>query len=141
MSTDPASLVAYGVVVTAFAERHFIKRFEKKCRRAWDVTLDALKAQCAHIEAMLKNNRIPAPIHTTPDNRHWILRHSFAVAGRNESPRGSGNRAILYVDRDEKLVHVLLVYHKADLGDGDETARWYAFVGKNHPEISRLFNL
>jgi ribosome biogenesis GTPase A len=45
------------------------------------------------------------------------------------------------VNRDEKLVHVLLVYHKADLGDGDETARWHTLVKKNHPETSGLFGL
>ncbi|MDR2587765.1 MAG: hypothetical protein LBC23_05855, partial [Coriobacteriales bacterium] len=82
----------YRVVVTPFAERHYLKGFAKKYKRSWDVTLDALKAQCSHIEAMVNNNRIPAPIHATPDNQHWILKHSFAVAGRNESPRSSGNR-------------------------------------------------
>ncbi|MDR2109590.1 MAG: hypothetical protein LBP28_09080 [Coriobacteriales bacterium] len=141
MSTDAGELKNYQVVITAFAERHFIKKFSKKYRRAWDVTLDALKAQSAHIEAMLKNKRIGAPIHATADNQHWILKHSFSVAGRNESPRASGNRAILYVDRDKHQAHIILVYHKSDLGDGDETARWHALVKKGCPELIARFGL
>jgi hypothetical protein len=135
MSFDPALPQAYQVVVTSFAKRHFIKKFEKKYQKAWSVTLDALQAQCAHIETMVKNNRIPAPIHTTADNQHWILKHSFAVAGRNQSPRRSGNRAILYVNRADRVVYLLLVYHKTDLDDGDETAQWHTLIKKHHPDL------
>jgi hypothetical protein len=140
MSSEPASLQAYQVVITPFARRHFIKGFEKKYRKAWDVTLDALQVQCAHIETMIKNNRIPAPIHATADNQHWILKHSFAVAGRNQSPRRSGNRVIIYVDRTEKVVYLLLVYHKTDLGDGDETEQWHTLIRAHHADLIERFN-
>jgi hypothetical protein len=141
MSFDVTPPQAYQMVVTPFAKRHFIKGFEKKYRKAWDVTFDALRTQCAHIETMLKNNRIPTPIHATADNQHWILKHSFAVAGRGQSPRHSGNRAILYVNRIEKVVYLLLVYHKSDLGDGDETAQWHALIRKHHADLIQCFNL
>jgi hypothetical protein len=141
MSIDFASQTMYQVVVTPYAQRHFIKRYEKKYKKSWLVTLDALKAQCSHIESMVWNSRIPSPIHATADNQHWILKHSFAVAGLGESPRGSGNRAILYANREEKLVHLLLVYHKTDLGDGNETTQWHSHIKESCPDLAKRFRL
>jgi hypothetical protein len=54
-----------------------------------------------------------------------------------QSPQGSSNRAILVVDRDLRTVTIVLVYHKTDLGDGDETARWHALLRENCKEQLR----
>ena len=141
MSTEAAEQRRFKVVIVPFAQRHFIKSFEKKYKRNWDITLDALKAQYSHIESLVRNNRISAPIHASPDNQHWILKHSFAVAGLDTSPRASGNRAILSVDLAACTVYVLLVYHKTDIKDGDETAQWHALIKAHCEEYLKAFSL
>jgi hypothetical protein len=124
----------FTVVVNPFAERHFIKSFARKYKANWTMTLEAIRAQCARIESLVKNNRTSQPIHASVDNRHWVIKHPFAVAGMRQSPQGSGNRAILIVDRELRVVTIMLVYHKTDLGDGDETARWHALLRENCKE-------
>jgi len=141
MSIEAPENRLFKVEIAPYAQRHFIKSFERKYKRNWKITLDALKAQYAHIESLVRNNRIPAPIHASADNLHWILKHSFAVAGRDTSPRASGNRTILVTDREALTVCVLLVYHKSDLKDGDETAQWHAMVKSNCAEYLSAFTL
>ena len=141
MSTDAPEQRLFKVMFIPFAQRHFIKSFEKKYKRNWDITLEALKVQYAHIESLVRNNRVPAPIHVSPDNQHWVLKHSFSVAGYDTSPRTSGNRSILVVDRITLSVYVLLVYHKTDLKDVDETAQWHALIKSNCKEYLEGFSL
>jgi len=141
MSIEESRQRLFKVEITPYANRHFIKSFERKYKRNWDITLDALKAQYSHIESLVRNNRVPAPIHATSDNQHWILKHSFAIAGMNTSPRASGNRTILVVDRTTLTVYVLLVYHKTDLKDGDETTQWHSLIKSNCAEYLDDFSL
>jgi hypothetical protein len=123
----------YRVCFAPYSERHFIKRFEKKYRKNWELTRQALIEQFKRIEALLLNGRTNTPIHESADRQHWIVKHPFAVVGLHQSPQGSGNRAIVHVDREAKTVHVLLVYHKTDLGSapGGETAAWEKHIREN----------
>jgi len=140
MSTEVPGQRLFEVVIVPYAKRHFIKSFEKKYKLNWDITLEALKAQYSHIESLVRNNRISSPIHASPDNQHWILKHDFAIAGRDTSPRASGNRTILVVDRTTQKVYVLLVYHKTDLKAGVETAQWRSLIKANCAEYLANFS-
>ena len=138
MSTEGGSSGSdkYRVKFAEYAQRHYIKNYEKKYGRAWEVTRRALIASFERIESLVNNKRTAVPIHRSADNRHWLIKHEFAVAGTRQSPRGSGNRAIVYVDRNERTVHVLMVYHKNDLGaaTGAETATWKRMIRQHCSE-------
>ena len=65
-----------------------------------------------------------------------ICKTEFKIAGTQESRHGSGNRCIVAIHKDANKVCVLLVYHKNDLGGGNETANWKNVVKENYSEYS-----
>lgn len=139
MFTDDSN---YRVKFESYSERHFIKNFQKKYKNQWDVTRKALIAQFSHINQLVESGRTASPIHRSDDNKEWIIKHEFAVAQQRQSPKSSGNRAILYVNHNNRIVHVLLVYYKDDLGkSANETALWHAHIKKEYKELLESFGL
>lgn len=114
----------YAVVVEEYARRHFIKGFERKFPgRAWEVTLAALTGLCARMDAVVESD--PGAVMHACGNRQ-VVKLDFAVAGRGESPKSSGNRAVVFVDHDKRECRMLLVYAKTDVRGHNETAWWRA---------------
>jgi len=125
----------YLVIIEPFASRHYIKKFSKKYHRAWDITLKALISQFERIDMLLQKD-VAEIIIKSGDLK--IIKSEFSVAGMHQSPKGSGNRCIVAVDESCKKVYVLLVYHKNDLGDGNETARWKKIIKDNYQQYPYL---
>lgn len=126
----------YAVTIEPFADRHYIKNFSKKYHRAWDITIEAVISQFEHIDRLLQKD-VAEVIIKSGDLK--IIKSDFSVAGTHQSPKGSGNRCIIAVDETYKKVQVLLVYHKNDLGDGNETAQWKRIIKENYQQYCRLF--
>jgi hypothetical protein len=126
----------YTVHIEPFAERHFIKSFEKKHKRAWDLTRAALLREFQSFDIILE--RSIAEAITARDAALVLCKTEFKVAGTCESRHASGNRCIVAVHADNRLVRVLLVYHKNDLGKGPETVAWKKMVKENYPQYSSL---
>ncbi len=125
----------YSVVVESFAERHFIKKFKKKYKKAWDVTMDSLVGEFQRMDALLETD---VDVISERDEIR-IIKTDFRVAGTNKSKKGSGNRCIVAVHRDIKMVRVLLVYHKNDLpGNGNETAKWKNVIRENYGDYEEM---
>ncbi|PIZ96196.1 MAG: hypothetical protein COX80_01900 [Candidatus Magasanikbacteria bacterium CG_4_10_14_0_2_um_filter_33_14] len=126
----------YSVFIEQFAERHYIKSFEKKYKRAWDITQKALLAQFERIDMLLKRDIAETIVDA---GKYKIIKTDFSVAGTNKSPKSAGNRCIVIVDEEVKKVSILLVYHKNDLvGSGNETALWKQVIKNNYREYSNL---
>jgi len=125
MSTD------YGITIEKFAERHFIKSFEKKYKGAWDITWKAIEEEFKRFDSLSETSI--AEIITDVDNVK-ICKTEFRVVRTKESRKSSGNRCIVAVHKDTHMVHVLLVYHKNHLGHGNETAKWEQVIRDNYPE-------
>ncbi|CAN5722527.1 hypothetical protein BH11PAT2_BH11PAT2_09370 [soil metagenome] len=125
----------FSVQIGDFAHRHFIKSFEKKYPKYWDVTLRAITAELERIDMLLERD-IAETICDVEGVK--IIKTKFKVAGTKESAKTSGNRCIVAWIPDKQLVHVLLVYTKTDLGEGNETAKWKKLVKDNYPEYARL---
>ena len=127
---------SYRVIFDDYAERHFIKEFEKKYKSAWLTTRRAIEGKLRNVDMLLNSGRLRnPPIHMSRDRRNWILKHEFAIAGLRESPHGSGRRIIAFVNENEKLVRVLLVYHKSHVHGGNETAWWERVVREEFGEL------
>jgi hypothetical protein len=82
----------YLVKIEPFAERHFIKFFQKKYKTAWDVTLRAIFAEFERIDSLLLTDRAEV-ISEIDDVR--IIKTKFKIAGTQESAKTSGNRCIV----------------------------------------------
>ncbi len=125
----------YTVTFAAFAERHFVKKFQKKYKRAWDITREALVRQYQSIDVLFDRSIAEVIVHAESVK---ICKTEFTVAGTNQSRKASGNRCIVAINADSSQVSVLLVYHKNDLGGGNETTNWKRLIKKNYPEYSNL---
>ncbi len=119
----------YSVIVERFAENHFIKKFNKKYKKAWDVTWQALIEQYKRIDPLFNTSIAETIIKST---KIKIVKTEFRIAGTKQSRKGSGNRCILAIHNDSKVVSVLLVYNKNDLGNKNETAQWKKIIKEEY---------
>lgn len=77
----------YTVIVTGYAERHFIKGFQKKYPgSAWQKTLDTIRFMLERADGLRETDK--AEIIYTFGNRH-IIKGNFSVFGTKESPKAS----------------------------------------------------
>ena len=126
----------FSVQIEDFAERHFIKSFEKKYKGKWDLTLISISAQLARIDNLLLTDRAET---ITDAGDIKIIKTKFKVVDTKESAKTSGNRCIVAWCISKQLVSILLVYGKTDLSGKNETTEWRALVKDNYKEYSHLF--
>ncbi len=125
----------YEVIFDPFAQRHFIKSFAKKYKGAWNLTSSVLKKEFEQIDLLFLKNTAE----TISDSKDIkVCKTEFKIAGTHESRHSSGNRCIVAVHKNTHTIHVLLVYHKNDLGGSNETASWKNLVKENYPEYSAI---
>ena len=128
----------YAVFIEDFAQKHYLKSFAKKYKgKQWAVTLSAIRSMLARYDNLAPNHK---PIDSKlgvicPCGRYMIVKLDFAIAGTQVSPKSSGNRVVAAVDTKEKVVKILLVYSKNDIGPPNETTRWKNLVAQNYEEF------
>jgi hypothetical protein len=128
----------YNVVFEEYTKRHFIKNFEKKYKSKWNKTQDDIIFVCEHIENMLLTKR--ADLISVAENSR-LVKLDFAIFGLKVSPKSSGNRCILFLDDEIKIVKVLLVYSKNDISTNNESQAWKNIIKSQYPELAGIFNL
>lgn len=126
----------YAVTCEKYAERHFISKFKKKYKGAWDVTWNAICEELKRIDTLIRETNIAETITDQGDIK--ICKTEFRVHGTQESRHASGNRCIIAVHKNTSVVNVLIVYHKNDLGSGNETANWKNLIKENYSEYSKI---
>lgn len=128
--------IKFAVIIEGFAERYYIKKFLKKYKeKKWQITQEAIEEICTNPLKAIEKNKLETIV---DGGDVLICKLDFAVAGMSQSPRSSGNRAIIAVHKDRKLSRILFIYHKNDLGKGNETASWKAVIKNNFPEYKKL---
>lgn len=125
--------IEYEVIFEPFTERHFIRTFAKKYKSAWGITFSFLSKEFRFVDTLF-NKSIAETICISDDNDVKICKTEFKIAGTEMSRHASGNRCIIAVQKSTAVVHVLLVYHKGDIGDTNETATWKSIIRENYPE-------
>lgn len=125
----------YGVIVEQFAEKHYIKSFSKKYKRAWDLTIDSLVQEFEKIDILFLKSAAETIVDT---DMVKICKTEFKIAGTNESRKSSGNRCIVAIHKDTSMVYVLLVYTKTDVSGSNETVWWKSMIKENYPEYKNL---
>lgn len=126
----------YEVFIEPFADRHYIKTFAKKYKKAWDLTLTALIHEFQSFDVILKKTIAEEITNRSADI--VICKVEFKISNMQESRHGSGNRCIVAKHTKTNRIYVLLVYNKKDLGDGNETANWKSIIKNNYPEYASL---
>lgn len=129
--------IKYSIIIRQFAERHYLKNFSKKYKGSWVITWRAVCEELQRFESLLTTSIAEVIVH---NGNIRIAKIEFRVAGTRESRHSSGNRCIIAVHGDTNLINVLLVYHKNDLGNGNETARWKQVIKNNYPDYRGFFN-
>jgi len=103
----------YLVHIEPFAQKHFIKRFEKdypgKC---WTVTLNSIREDLKRVRALSQTSQVDELRHA---GNYWLFKYDFAVALSKVSPKVSGNRCLVFLDSATHQLRVLLLYGKGDL--------------------------
>lgn len=125
----------YAVIIEPYAERHYIKSFAKKYRGAWDITWRAVLEELKRLDSLFSTSIAEIIVES---GGVALCKTEFRVAGTKESKHASGNRCIIALHRDIGTVRVLLVYHKDDLGKGNETTEWKNVVRENYPAYRNM---
>ncbi len=129
----------YKVVFERFAETHFIKKFSRKYKGAWDKTREGLLIEFTFVDFLFEK-KIAEKISTSHDGEVSICKTEFRIAGTEVSRHASGNRCIIAINSKTATVHVLLVYSKADIGgDSHETRKWQTLIRNNYTEYKKFF--
>ena len=127
--------------IEGFAQRHFIKGFVKKHKsKHWEVTLTAIKSILARYDNIAPNHK---PLDSKldvicPCGQYMVVKLDFAIAGTQTFPKSSGNRVVAAVDTENKIIKILLVYSKNDIGPPNETVKWKNKVASNYEEFKNL---
>jgi hypothetical protein len=124
----------YEVFVESFADRHYIRTFAKKYKKAWDFTFSVLKEEFEKFDFLLQ--RTIAEEITDRNADVVICKTEFKISGTQESRHGSGNRCIVAKHTKTKKICVLLVYNKNNIGNGNETTKWKNIIRDNYPEYA-----
>ncbi|MFA6315346.1 MAG: hypothetical protein WC648_03225 [Candidatus Paceibacterota bacterium] len=125
----------YSVRIEKFAERHFIKSFEKKYKSHWEMTLKAIVAGLERIDLLITTSRAETICDVDGIK---IIKTEFRVDRTKESAKTSGNRCIVAWNKEKHIVSILLVYGKTDLVGRNETSEWQRIVKENYPEYRHL---
>ena len=123
----------YSVRIETYAERHFIKTFERKYKNNWDVTLKALIFQLEHIDSLLMTDKAEV---IRDKGEVKIIKTKFKIAKSAESANSSGNRCVIAWHPKDRSVSILLVYGKTDLSGHNETVEWQTLIKENYPEYN-----
>lgn len=121
----------YEVIFEPFTDRHFIKTFSKKYKNAWLSTYKALILEFTFFDFLFEK-QIAETIIDCGEIK--ICKTEFKIVGTNESRHSSGNRCVVALHKNTRRINVLLVYHKNDLGKGQETAEWSRLIKHNYKE-------
>lgn len=128
----------YSVRIEEFAERHYIKSFEKKYKAHWGVTLKAIIAALERIDSLLNTDKANF---VCGNDLVKLVKVEFRVVATKESAKSSGNRCIVAWHIEKRYVSILFVYGKTDLSGHNETAEWKNIIKENYPEYEDILNL
>lgn len=126
--------IDYSVTIEPFAERHYVRTFAKKYKKGWVFTFSALVREFKKFDVILEKTIAEEITDRSADV--VICKTEFKISGTQESRHGSGNRCIVAKYRKTNEIRVLLVYHKNDLGGGNETANWKRVIKENYPDYA-----
>jgi hypothetical protein len=127
----------YLVKIEDFAERHFIERFKKEYKDAWEITWRGILEELERIDSLFLTSIAETIVNS---DRYQIIKIEFRIAGCDASRKSSGNRCIVAIDKEKDQINILLVYNNHDLDNKlGEVAEFSKIIKENYKEYSHLF--
>ena len=127
----------YTINIWTYAERHYISHFRKSYSKAWDITQDAIYQELYRIDNFLKTTKAEIIVSCTQGD---IIKCEFSIAGSHISAHTSGNRYIIYRNKETNTITILLVYTKDHIKKNQqETVRRKQEIKNNYDDIKHLF--
>lgn len=121
-----------------YTKRHYIKNIANRhSDRQWQATQKSIEFVLEHIEQYILTDKAET-IHVSDSGR--IVKLYFKVAGTKDSPKSSGNRAIVFLNDKLCVARVLLIYSKKEICEPNETVKWQKVIDDQFPEIMRKFS-
>lgn len=117
--------ISYIVKIEEFAKSHYIKKFSKKYKNFWDITIRGILLELERFDEFIKTDHIDL---ISCCESITILKADFRIAGTKFSRKASGNRYIASLDKKKNEFRILLMYHKNDISDKNETAAWKKII-------------
>jgi uncharacterized membrane-anchored protein len=129
----------FQVTITHFAENHFCKTFFKKYKHKWLSTRQTIEFNLQRSYALFKETNLIDLIKYSSDENRGIFKLDFRIAGTNESPKSSGNRAVFTLCNKTGNIEVLLVYGKDHCKKKQSETQWLLEeIKTNFPEYKNL---
>ena len=120
----------YLVHIEPFAQKHFIKRFERDYPgKRWIVTLDSIREDLKRVRALVRSSQVDELKHASS---YGLFKYDFAVALTQKSPKASGNRCLVFLDSSCHHLRILLLYGKDDLPKRITESEYLEQVMKEH---------
>jgi hypothetical protein len=124
----------FRVDFSLFAERHFCKDFLRKYKNQWDHTKRTIRFTLERAYEIQKKSLIDVLRYSQEDQK-GIFKFDFKVAGTNQSPKSSGNRAIFSLCNKTGKIEILLVYAKTHCDKRGAETQWImGLIKENFPE-------
>lgn len=111
----PRLTVPFAVSWSKYAQRHYLKSFEKKYKgKQWEITRVSIEEDLKRLafSDLQKTQQVDELYHC---GCYWIFKYDFRVAKTKESAKSSGNRCLVFADCEQKFLEILLIYAKTDL--------------------------
>jgi hypothetical protein len=125
----------YQVDIGECAERYYIKNFSKKYQKAWDVTLEALIESVRRLDTLVLTDKAETIVDAGGIR---IFKIYFRIHKSKDSALKSGCRAIVATDEGTKRAYILIVYHKSDIAEKNETVTWKKLVKELYPKYIEI---
>lgn len=132
---DPSK---YKVEFSEFSNRHYARDFARKHKSNWAKTQVDIINICSRIDRMLTAGRQQVNL-IKATSGHKLIKLGFAVEGTNESPKKSGNRAIIWVNESRREATVLMCYGKGHVKGNQETVWWQKQIRDNCKDVEGVF--
>ncbi|MFA5792488.1 MAG: hypothetical protein WC897_01300 [Candidatus Gracilibacteria bacterium] len=128
----------FKVEFSAYAETHFCKKFYKRYKeKKWIATRNTIEETLERAQEVEKTTLISVIKFHSEDDA-GIFKLDFRIAGTNQSPHSSGNRAIFLLSNNLETVKILLVYGKEDLPKNQQETAWILDqIKQNFPEYKK----
>lgn len=133
----PKTNELFAVKYTPYANRHYLKDFEKKYKgKQWEFTDISIREDLSRLRVQNNTTQLTDQIDEFKYNDNkWLAKYDFKIAKTNESPKSSGNRCVLFIDNTKNTIDILMIYNKTHLPKNkDETKYIMDEIANNYKD-------
>lgn len=120
----PKNNELFSVTFTSFAQKHFLKDFKKNYKgKQWEYTEKSIVQDLMRLRMENNTTQFSSQIDEFKYNDdEYLAKYDFKIALTNESTKTFGNRCVIYINNENNIIKILMIYGKTNLPKNkDET--------------------